>query len=271
MRFLDRREHISLVLLGGAVALGGAGLPLGPGWVVVGVVVGPFIALAAAVIVQVLTTTDPGVIAPVRHREALVLINREMATVRVMAKIWPGQWRKTLAQRLLDRSMALHAALRNDEALASAEEGVAIYRGLAADRRGKPVPGLAMALNKPLLSAQGRRPPRGSPGRCAGGSAAEPCSCRGPPEASEAAEVLILYGQMLCDLSRPREAGRPVAQGWRLATSREREHPRFARAVLRTVYEDDPSGFLAIWRTETGTDLPRWLTEQDGASPETPG
>jgi hypothetical protein len=143
VRLLDRRSHVTLVLLGGAVALGGAGALLGPAQAAAGVLAGPFIALAGAVVVQVFTTADPaGLAGAGRHREALWLIDREMPGLRVLAKIWPAQFRDTLADRLLERSLALHAALRDDEALTAAQEGVAMHRGLAAARLGRPAPGL---------------------------------------------------------------------------------------------------------------------------------
>jgi tetratricopeptide (TPR) repeat protein len=317
VRFLDRCEHILLVLLTGTVALGGAGSLLGTGWAVAGVLAGPFIALAAAVLVQVFTTTDPALLAADRHREALHLIDREMPGLRLLARVWPGQFRDALANRLLHRSLALHAALRDGEAVANAEEGVAIYRALAANRPAKPVPGLAIALNNLTypLRAAGRRDEALAaadesvrlnralattrPRRyryslaCSLGTQAELLSQAGRlddalrsvseaagiyqdmqpgnDDASQAAEVLTLQGQILCGLSRYREAARPLAQGWHLATSRQRQNPDFPRAALKTAYKADPAGFAGIWRTETGSDLPRWLTEQDGASPDRPG
>lgn len=129
---MDRREHISLVLLGGAVALGGAGSLLGPWWAVAGVLGGPYVAVAVAATVQVFTTTDPALLLADHHREALYLIDQEMPAWRHLSRVWPGQFRGALASRLMHRSLALHTALRDGEAVASAEEGVAIYRSLAA-------------------------------------------------------------------------------------------------------------------------------------------
>lgn len=72
------------------------------------------------------------------------------------ARIWPGQFRDALATQLMNRSEALLAAHRDGEALAAAEQGVTIFRSLAAARPGKPSPGLACALNNlsyPLRAA----------------------------------------------------------------------------------------------------------------------
>ncbi len=44
----------------------------------------------------------------------------------------------------MNKSMALLAAHREGEALAAAEQGVAIFRSLAAARPGKPSPGLSL-------------------------------------------------------------------------------------------------------------------------------
>ena len=313
---LDRREHISLVLLGGAVALGGAGSLLGPWWAVAGVLVGPFVALAVAATVQVFTTTDPALLVTDRHREALYLIDQEMPAWRQLARIWPGQFRGALASRLMHRSLALHTALRDGEAVASAEEGVAICRSLAAARPGKHLPGLAIALNNLTypLRAAGRRDDAMAAAEesvrlnralaaarrkkyryslaCSLGTRAELLTQAGRlddalesvseaadiyhdvhpgnDDARQAAEVLVLQGQLLCDLSRCREAARPLARGWHLAASRTRQNPAFARAALKTAYKADPAGFSGTWRTETGSDVPRWVTDQDG-SPCRPG
>jgi hypothetical protein len=60
-----------------------------------------------------------------------------MPDYRLAVRIWPGQFQDGLACQLLIRSMALYAALGNREALVAGEEGVAIYRGLAAARPAK--------------------------------------------------------------------------------------------------------------------------------------
>ncbi len=67
-----------------------------------------------------------------------------MPAWRLAARIWPGQFRDALAVQLMNKSMALLAAHREGEALAAAEQGVAIFRSLAAARPGKPSPGLSL-------------------------------------------------------------------------------------------------------------------------------
>jgi hypothetical protein len=62
------------------------------------------------------------------------MIDQEMPAWRQLARIWPGQFRGALASRLMHRSLALRTALRDGEAVTCAEEGVAIYRSLAAAR-----------------------------------------------------------------------------------------------------------------------------------------
>jgi len=79
--------------------------------------------------------------------------------VPLAARIWPGQFRDALAVQLMNSSMVLLAAHREGEALAAAEQGVAMQRSLAAARPRKPAPGLAAALNNLSypLRAVGRR------------------------------------------------------------------------------------------------------------------
>lgn len=310
---MKRPGGVSLVLLGGAVALGGAGLLLGPAWAVAGVVAGPFIALMAASVVQVFTTPDPADLQRTgRHREALSMIGDQMPAWRLLARIWPGQFREPLALVLMDKSMALLAAHRDGEALAAAEQAVAIYRSLAAARPGKPAPDLAGALNNlsyPLRAA-GRRDDAlaaaeeavrmyralaaARPGKYrydlarSLGTEAEVLSLAGEygkalaaaseaagiyqdmragdRAAPDAAEVLFLHGQLLCGLSRHREAARPLARAWRLAARQDQQEPRFDRAVLETAYRAAPARFLDTWRAETGVGPPRWLAG-DGTGP----
>ncbi len=314
MQPLKRPGGAWLVLLGGAVALGGAGLLLGPAWAVAGVVAGPFIALMAASVLQVFTTPDPAdLVWRGRHREALSMIGDQTPTWRLLARIWPGQFREPLALVLMDKSMALLAAHRDGEALAAAEQGVAIYRSLATARPGKPAPGLAGALNNlsyPLRAA-GRRDEAlaaaeeavgiyralaaGRPGKYRHdlarslGTEAEVLSLAGEygkalastgeavrmyqgvrardRAASDAAEVLFLHGELLCGLSRHREAARPLARAWRLAARQDQQEPRFDRAVLETAYRADPARFLDTWRAETGAGPPSWLTGDSTGPP----
>jgi tetratricopeptide (TPR) repeat protein len=148
VQLLKRPADVTLVLVGGAVVLGGAGWPLGAAWAIAGLAAGPFIALIGASIVQALTTPDPSeLLRAGRHREALAAIADELPTWRKLARIWPAQFRDALAQVLMNRSLALLAAHRDGEALAAAEQAVEIFRSLAAARPAKWAPDLASALN----------------------------------------------------------------------------------------------------------------------------
>ena len=157
---MKRPAAVMMTVAGGAMVLGGAGSLLGPGWAVAGVAAGPFAALAALSVVQVLTTPDPAdLLQAGRHREVLSMLEQDMPAWRRMARIWPGQFRDALAHVLMNKSMALLEAHRDAEALAAAEQAVAIYRSLAAARPGKLAPDLAGALNNlsyPLCAASRR-------------------------------------------------------------------------------------------------------------------
>jgi tetratricopeptide (TPR) repeat protein len=305
---LKRPADVMLVLVSGAVVLGGAGVPLGRAWIIAGVVAGPFVALVAASVVQGLTTPDPSELLQAgRHREALRVIADDLWAWRKMARIWPGQFREALAQVLMTRSLALLAAHRDGEALAAAEQAVEIFRSLAADRPAKWAPGLASALNNlsyPLRavgrleealaaaeeSVRMRRVMAAArPGKyrydlaSSLGTQAEVLLLAGQYHkalaatseaaviyqdvhaadrvASAAAEVLFLHGQLLARLSREREAARPLARAWNLATSQDQRAPDLDRRVLENVFRADPARFHDAWRAETGTEPPGWLTE----------
>jgi hypothetical protein len=82
-----------------------------------------------------------------------------MAHWRTLARIWPSQFRDSLANRLMVQSLALQAVNRDEEALWTADEAVAIYQDLAAGRPGKYGPDLAGSLGHQarLLAADGRQ------------------------------------------------------------------------------------------------------------------
>ena len=81
-----------------------------------------------------------------------------MSSWRVLARIWPSQFRDALANRLIVQSGALQAGHRDEEALRTAGQAVAIYQDLAASRPGKYGPDLAGALDHQsrLLAADDR-------------------------------------------------------------------------------------------------------------------
>lgn len=101
--------------------------------------------------------------------EAIAQIRHEMSSWRRLARIWPSQFRKSLASRLIVQSGARQAVHRDEEALRSADEAVAIYQELAAGRPGKYGPDLADALDHQsrLMAAEDRSVLRG-PGHAAG-------------------------------------------------------------------------------------------------------
>jgi hypothetical protein len=81
-----------------------------------------------------------------------------MPSWRALARIWLSQFRDALANRLIVQSGALQAMNRDEEALRTADEAVAIYQDLAAERPGKYGPDLADALDHQsrLLAADDR-------------------------------------------------------------------------------------------------------------------
>ena len=80
---------------------------------------------------------------------------------------------------------------------------------------------------------------------------------------SVAAEVLFLHGQLLCSLSRQREAARPFARAWHLAARQDHQRSGLDTTVLPTACRADPDAFRDARRAETGTLLPDWLTSHD--------
>jgi tetratricopeptide (TPR) repeat protein len=155
------RGKVAVVLAAGAVACGAAaGLLFGPVWTIAGVLVGPLIGAVALAALYALVNPDAAILLKNdRPDEAIAQIRHEISSWRRLARIWPSQFRESLASRLIVQSGALQAVHRDEEALRSADEAVAIYQALAAERPGKYGPHLADALDHQsrLLAAEGRQ------------------------------------------------------------------------------------------------------------------
>jgi hypothetical protein len=154
------RGKLSALFAVGAVAFGAAAwMLLGRWWAIAGVLAGPAIVFSGVVLILMFTMPDA---ATMLHNgppaEAAAQLSGEMPGWRTLARIWPGQFRDALASRLIVKSGALQAAHLDDEALQTANEAVAIYQDLAAERPGKYGPDLADALDHQsrLLAADDR-------------------------------------------------------------------------------------------------------------------
>jgi hypothetical protein len=154
------RGTLNALLVVAAVMLGAAAwLLLGPRWAIAGVIAGPLLLVAGVVCIRLSSGPDPAVLLRNDHpAEPITPVRGEMPGLRTLARIWPGQFRDALASRLMVRSGALQAAHLDAEALQTAEEAVAIYQDLAAERPGKYGPDLADALDHQsrLLAADDR-------------------------------------------------------------------------------------------------------------------
>jgi hypothetical protein len=154
------RGKLAVALAAGAVAFGAAAwLLLGPAWFIAGVLAG--LLVGAFVLAGIYTPATTDAAAPLGHDRpggAIAQLYHEMSNWRVLARIWPGQFRDALANRLIIQSGALQAVHRDEEALRTAGEAVAIYQDLAASRPGKYGPDLAGALDHQsrLLAADDR-------------------------------------------------------------------------------------------------------------------
>jgi hypothetical protein len=155
------RGKLAVALVAGAVTFGAAAwLLLGPVWTIAGVLIGPLV--GAIVLAVVYALSNPDAAALLSHDkldEAIAQLHQEMASWRILARIWPSQFRDALASRLIVQSGALQALRRDEEALRTANEAVAIYQDLAASRPGKYGPDLADALDHQsrLLAADDRQ------------------------------------------------------------------------------------------------------------------
>ena len=154
------RGKLAVALAAGAVAFGAAAwLLLGPVWIIAGVLAGSLVGAFVLTGIYALANIDAAVL--LSHNwpgGAIAQLHHEMSSWRVLARIWPSQFRDALANRLIVQSGALQAVHRDEEALRTAGEAVAIYQDLAASRPGKYGPDLAGALDHQsrLLAADDR-------------------------------------------------------------------------------------------------------------------
>ena len=154
------RGKLAVALAAGAVAFGAAAwLLLGPVWIIAGVLAGSLVGAFVLTGIYALANIDAAVLlSHDRPGGAIGQFHHEMSSWRVLARIWPSQFRDALANRLIVQSGALQAVHRDEEALRTAGQAVAIYQDLAASRPGKYGPDLAGALDHQsrLLAADDR-------------------------------------------------------------------------------------------------------------------
>jgi hypothetical protein len=154
------RGKLAVALAAGAVAFGAAAwLLLGPVWIIAGVLAGSLVGAFVLTGIYALANIDAAaLLGHDRPGGAIAQIHHEMPSWRVLARIWPSQFRDALANRLIVQSGALQAVHRDEEALRTAGQAVAIYQDLAASRPGKYGPDLASALDHQsrLLAADDR-------------------------------------------------------------------------------------------------------------------
>jgi len=201
-----------------------------------------------------------------RDAEAAAVAGEAVLTYRELAAARPQKFTAGLADALYRASYLLGAVAGREEALAAAEEAVRLSRGLAAARPAQHAPLLAMSLTKQAILLAGMS--RLDDALAAATDAAGVFQTAVPADQYQysAAQAQLVQGRVLCDLSRPGEAARPLARGWQLAASRDyQDLLSFARPALKTAYEADPDGFAGTWHAETGTETPDWLTRPGGA------
>jgi hypothetical protein len=154
------RGKLAAALAAGAVAFGAAAwLLLGPVWIIAGVLAGSLVGAFVLTGIYALANIDAAVLlCHDRPGGAIGQLHHEMPGWRVLARIWPSQFRDALANRLIVQSGALQAVHRDEEALRTVGQAVAIYQDLAASRPGKYGLDLAGALDHQsrLLAADDR-------------------------------------------------------------------------------------------------------------------
>jgi len=196
-----------------------------------------------------------------RDEEALRTADEAVAIYQDLAAERPGKYSPALADALDHQARLLAADDRQAEALAAMAVAVRLYRNLAAAEPAKYLPFLAESLTREA----GWLAEIDLPGEALAAvhEATDICQDKLPwPHMPYcAARAMLLEGELLCGQVRYREAAGLLAKGWRLAAGRHlQDTRRNAVPALRTAYRADPDHFSAVWRGETGAELPDWLS-----------
>lgn len=142
------RRKVIIASVASAVGFGAAGwLVLGPLWTILAVAAGClFPPVAIGLALEFVAPSPEKLIAKGRPEEALQRVRLLEGQARWMARKTPS-FRDVHAYQLIAQSDALHALHRYDQALQSADEGVAIYQTLAAEKPAKFSPHLSGAID----------------------------------------------------------------------------------------------------------------------------
>jgi hypothetical protein len=196
-----------------------------------------------------------------RDEEALRTASEAVAIYQELAAERPGKYAPDLADALDHQSRLLAADDRQAEALNAMQVAVRLYRNLAAAQAAKYLPALAECLT----CQAGWLAEIDLPGDALAAvhEATGICQDKLPWQQvpSCAVRALFLEGELLCGQDRSREAARLLAKGWRMAAGQRLEDVlRDAAPAMKAAYRADPNHFSSVWRTETGTEPPDWLS-----------
>lgn len=196
-----------------------------------------------------------------RDAEAAAAADQAVVIFRELAAARPAKFTAGLADALFRVSYPLAVVTGREEALAAAAEAAQLYRGLAAASPAKYVPLLIMSLTRQAILLAGLDRPGDALAAVTDAADLYRAATPGDQLPYSGAHALLLQGRVLCDLSRPHEAARPLARGWQLAESRDyQDLLDFARRALQIAYQAYPADFTSTWHAETGTAPPDWLT-----------
>jgi len=196
-----------------------------------------------------------------RETEALAPAAEGVAIYQVLAAEKPRRFAPGLADALDRQARVLGVTGSLAEAIAAVGVAARLYRNLAAAAPAKYLPVLAGSLTRQAvwlceinLTSQALE---------AAAEAATICQDQLPRDQlpSCTAEVLLLEGRLLVTEGRQQQALRPLAMGWQLAASQERQDLlATATAAVKAAYNADRAAFRDMWRAETGGEPPDWLT-----------
>ncbi len=196
-----------------------------------------------------------------RDRQALSSADESVAIYQALASDRPAKYSPYLSRAIDTRSRALAGLGRQAEAIAAIETAIRMFRNLAVAEPGEYLPVLAEALT--CMAEWLADIDNDADALTAACEATDIYwhKLPGPELPAYAARAALLGGRLLCRQARYREAAGLLARGWNLATSKQ-QHDALSTATpaLKTAYRANPDDFTTVWKAETGSKPPGWLT-----------
>jgi tetratricopeptide (TPR) repeat protein len=196
-----------------------------------------------------------------QDNRALRTADEAVAIYQTLAADSPARYAHNLARAISIQSHRMASVGLLAEAITASQTSIRLFRELALTRPEKYRPLAAQALTcmaEWLADIDNNAQALAAAQEATSTYWSTPVAAGLPAHAARAA---LLEGRLLCQQARYHEAAAPLARGWNLATRLEElDALAVATPALRTTYRALAADFATVWRAETGSDVPEWLS-----------